>query len=64
MSNRVLVGIALTGIYLVHGIPRDLQRAARARAAGEGTTLGRVLLQALREYAAETKPLTGVPSRA
>ena len=54
MSSRVLVGIALTGIYLVHGIPRDLQRAARARAAGEGTTLGRVLLQALREYAAKT----------
>ena len=54
MSSRVLVGIALTGIYLVRGIPRDLQRAARARAAGERTTLGRVLLQALREYAAET----------
>jgi hypothetical protein len=65
MSSPVLVRIALTGIYLVHGIPREVQRAARARAAGEGTTLGRVLLQALREYAAETwKPLTGVPSRA
>jgi hypothetical protein len=54
MSSPVLVRIALTGIYLVHGIPRDVQRAARARAAGQGTTLGRVLLQALREYASGT----------
>lgn len=44
--------MALTGIDLVRGIPRDLRRAARARAAREGTTLRRVLLQVLREYAA------------
>jgi hypothetical protein len=30
---------AATGIYLVRGVPRDLQRAARIRAAAEGTTL-------------------------
>jgi hypothetical protein len=54
MSSRVLARIALTGIHVVHGIPRDLQRAARARAVREGTTLSRVLLQALREYAADT----------
>lgn len=54
MPSRVLARMAVSGIYLVHGIPRDLQRAARARAVREGTTLGRVLLQALREYAAET----------
>jgi hypothetical protein len=36
------------------GLPRDLQRAARVRAVREGTTLRRVLLQGLREYAAGT----------
>ena len=41
-----------TGIYLVRGVPRDLQRAARGRAVSEGTTLRRVLLRALRDYAA------------
>lgn len=51
---RVLARIAPTGIYLLHGIPRDLQRAARARAVTEGVALHRVLLQALREYAAGT----------
>ncbi len=52
MPTRVLARMATTGIYLVRGVPRDLQRAARVRAASEGTTLRRVLLQALREYAA------------
>jgi hypothetical protein len=52
MPNRVLASIALTGVYLVHGIPADVQRAARVRAGREGTTLRRVLLEALRDYAA------------
>ena len=51
---RVLARMAATGIYLLRGIPHDLQRAARARAVSEGTTLRCVLLQALREYAAGT----------
>ncbi len=51
---RVLARMAVTGIYLLRGISRDLQRAARARAVSEGTTLRSVLLQALREYAAGT----------
>ncbi len=50
----VLARLATTGIYLLRGIPRDLQGAARARAVTEGTTVHRVLLGALREYAAET----------
>ena len=51
---RVLARMATTGIYLLRGIPRDLQQAARARAVSEGTTPRWVLLQALREYAAGT----------
>lgn len=51
---RALARIATTGIYLLRGIPRDLQRVARARAVSEGTTLRWVLLDALREYAAGT----------
>jgi hypothetical protein len=54
MSARVLARMATTGIYLVRGVPRGLQQAARARARREGTTLRWVLLQALREYAAGT----------
>jgi hypothetical protein len=54
MPSRVLARIATTGIYLLRGVPRDLQRAARVRAGREGTTLRWVLLQALREYAAGT----------
>src|SRR3989442_6740354 len=54
MPVRVLARFATTGIYLLHGIPRDLQRAARLRAVSEGTTLRSTLLQALREYAAGT----------
>ena len=46
---RVLARMAATGIYLLRGIPRDLQQA---RAVSEGITLPCVLLQALREYAA------------
>ena len=49
-----LARLAGTGIYLLRGLPRDLQRAARARAVTEGTTLRWMLLQALREYAAGT----------
>lgn len=52
--SRVLARMATTGIYLVRGLPRDLQRAARARALSDGTTLRSVLLQGLREYAAGT----------
>ena len=49
-----LARLATTGIYLLRGIPRDLQAAVRARAVTEGTTVHRVLLHALREYAAGT----------
>jgi hypothetical protein len=49
--------MATTGIYLLHGIPRDVQRAARVRAVREETTLRSVLLRALHEYAAGTWPL-------
>ena len=54
LRTRVLPRLAITGIYLVRGVPRDLQRAARARAGREGTTLRWVLLQALGDYAAGT----------
>jgi hypothetical protein len=52
--SRVLARVATSGIYLLRGLPRDLQRAARARALTEGTTLRSVLLRGLREYAAGT----------
>jgi len=54
LMAQALVRTAKTGIYLVRGVPRDLQRTARARAARETTTLSAVLRQALREYAAGT----------
>lgn len=54
MPTPALARIATTGIYLVRGLPQDLQRAARVRAVSEGTTLSQVLLQGLREYAAGT----------
>ena len=54
VPTGVLARLATTGIYLLRDIPRDLQAGARTRAATEGTTLRRVLLQALREYAAGT----------
>jgi hypothetical protein len=52
MGTGVLGRMATTGIYLVRGVPRELQRAARVRAVSEGTTLRAVLLKALAEYAA------------
>ena len=54
LMAQALVRTAKSGIYLVRGVPRDLQRTARARAARETTTLSAVLRQALREYAAGT----------
>ena len=53
MPSLVLARIATTGIYLLHDVPRDLQRAARACAGREGITVRWVLRQALREYAGE-----------
>jgi hypothetical protein len=41
-----------TGTYRVRGVSRDLHRAARLRAASEGTTLRWVVLQALQAYSA------------
>ena len=43
-----------TGTYRVRGVSRDLHRAARLRAASQGTTLRRVVLQALEAYSAGT----------
>lgn len=54
MRSRALARMAVTGIYLLRGVSRGLQRAARARAVRDGTTLRRVLLQGLHEYAAGT----------
>jgi len=60
--SRALVRMAITGIYLVRGIPVEVQRAARTRAVREGTTLRRVLGTALREYAGGTwTPKPGAP---
>jgi hypothetical protein len=52
LPARVLARLATSGIYLVRDVPRSLQRASRIRAVSENTTLGRVLVQALREDAA------------
>jgi hypothetical protein len=52
--TKALVSTARSGIYLVRGIPRELQRSARARAVRESTTLNAVVRQALHEYAAGT----------
>jgi hypothetical protein len=58
---RRLARLAVSGIYLVRGIPREVQRTARARAVTEGTTLDDVLLRAMREYAVGTwTPRPGV----
>ena len=55
MSSRsTLARMATTGIYLLRDVPRELQQAARGRALCQGTTLGRVLVQSLREYATGT----------
>lgn len=53
-SGGALARMATTGIYLLRDVPRELQQAARGRALCQGTTLGRVLLQGLREYATGT----------
>ncbi|MCI0546533.1 MAG: hypothetical protein L0027_04550 [Candidatus Rokubacteria bacterium] len=64
MTSPALARMATTGIYLLRGVPRVLQRTARARAVHEGTTLRQVLVQALREYAAGTwTPRSDVESR-
>ncbi|HEX2438157.1 MAG TPA: hypothetical protein VHT71_07600 [Methylomirabilota bacterium] len=43
-----------TGSYRVRGVSRDLHRTARLRAVSQGTTLRRVVLQALEAYSAGT----------
>ena len=43
-----------TGTYRIRGVSRDLHRAARLRAASQGTTLRWVVLQALQAYSAGT----------
>lgn len=53
-ATRTLIRIATTGIYLLRGVPLELQRAARVRAVNDGTTLRQVLLKGLGEYAAGT----------
>ena len=53
-SHFLIARMATTGIYLLRGVPRDLQRASRIRSVREGTALRWVLLQGLREYAAGT----------
>jgi hypothetical protein len=52
--NPALARQAATGIYRLRGVPRSVHTTARARAVSEGTTLRRVLLQGLHEYAAGT----------
>jgi len=54
VRSPALARLATTGIYLLRGVPRSVQRAARARAVSEGTTLRRVVLLGLHEYAAGT----------
>jgi len=50
-----------TGTYRVRGVSRDLHRAARLRAASQGTTLRWVVLQALQAYSAGTWTPAGKP---
>ena len=45
---------ASTGTYRVRGVSRELYRAARLRAVNQGTTLRRVMVQALQAYSAGT----------
>jgi hypothetical protein len=45
---------ASTGVYRIRGVSRELHRAARLRAVSQGTTLRRVVLQALQAYSAGT----------
>ena len=61
---RALARLATTGIYLLRGVPIEVQRAARTRATRDGTTLRQVLLHGLGEYAAGTwTPRAGVVRR-
>jgi predicted HicB family RNase H-like nuclease len=53
---------ASTGTYRVRGVSRDLHRAARLRAASQGTTLRWVVLQALQAYSAGTWTPPGEPT--
>jgi hypothetical protein len=53
LCGRVLPRLAITGIYLVRGVPAIFSGGACARRA-RGTTLRWVLLQALGDYAAGT----------
>jgi len=50
--SRALARLATTGIYLLRGVPIEVQRTARIRAAREETNLREVLLKGLGEYAA------------
>jgi predicted HicB family RNase H-like nuclease len=45
---------ASTGTYRIRGVSRDLHRTARLRAVSQGTTLRRVVVQALQAYSAGT----------
>jgi hypothetical protein len=53
-ATGALARVATTGIYLLRGVPIEVQRAARIGAAREETTLRQVLLRGLGEYAAGT----------
>ena len=54
VPTAALARLATTGIYLLRGVPIEVQRAARTRAARDATTLRQVLLQGVAEYAAGT----------
>jgi hypothetical protein len=54
VPTGALARLATTGIYLLRGVPIEVQRAARIRAARDATTLRQVLLQGVAEYAAGT----------
>lgn len=43
-----------TGTFRIRGVSRDVHRAARLRAVSHGTTLRRVVLQAMQAYGAGT----------
>jgi hypothetical protein len=54
MESSRIARMTTTGTYLLRDVPHELRRAARGRALCQRTTLGRVLLQGLREYATGT----------
>jgi hypothetical protein len=59
--SGALARMAENGTYLLRGVSPSVQRTAHARAVREVTTLRRVLLQGLHEYAAATwTPQAGV----